>query len=112
MAAAWMIRPLSRFPTGVVIARSSARARARRLDFAEATHTSDAQTGASLLDGQLHASPVIVFPTLETRAATEEERRGLAALVSRHRLTNYEHIFLEIRHCSIGTIGVLRRAAA
>ena len=43
--------------------RSFVRPCVRGLDFAR---TSDAQTGASVLDAKLHAGPVIVLPKLET----------------------------------------------
>ena len=46
--------------------RSFVRPCMRGLDFAEAARTSDAQTGASVLDAKLHAGPVIVLPKLET----------------------------------------------
>ena len=53
-------------PVCVTMARSFVRACVTGLDFAEAARTSDAQTGASLLGGKLHAGPVIVLRRLET----------------------------------------------
>ena len=80
--------------------RSSATWASRReLDLAEAARSSDAQTGASLLDRALHAGPVIVIPSLETWAAFENSAEARCSS------DQPRHIFLDRVPCNVGAVG-------